>query len=239
MAGDPRFQTTRWSMVVAAAASEGSRDSDDALDQLCRAYWYPVFAFIRRSGRSNDDALDLTQGYFAELLRKDLLSAADRERGRFRSFLLATVKQFLSDERKHAAAQKRGGGLDHVSIDDVAREDRERAIPSEDPSPEHAFERDWATTIFRRALGRLEATFAEGERRDELRLLLPHLTGGDRARPYASVADELGVSEQSIKSGVRRLRQRFGTLLRDEVAQTMHEGEDVDAELRHLLASLG
>ena len=238
MGSDARFHTTRWSMIVAAARPRSDLASSEALETLCRDYWYPVFAFIRRSGRSREDALDLTQGYFSTVLEKGLLEAADRERGRFRSFLLATVKQFLSDERKRTGALKRGGATAFVTLDAVSREERRRAMADGTESPERAFERQWALTVFQRARARLEGEFAESGKQDQFRLLEGHLSGDRETQPHAAIAAELSVTEGAVKMAVRRLRQRFGQLLRDEIAQTLSDDADLDAEVRHLLAAL-
>jgi RNA polymerase sigma factor (sigma-70 family) len=231
-----QFQTTRWSMIVAASRTRSDPHSREALENLCAAYWYPVFAFVVRQGRSRDDALDLTQGYFVSLLESGLLQAADRDRGRFRSFLLATVKQFLSDERKRSAALKRGGAVSFISLEAATSEGRLRAEADDGESPERAFERQWALTIFQRARQRLAAEFAEAGKSDQYRLLQGYLSGDGDARSYAEVSRELGVSEGSIKMAVQRLRQRFGKLLRNEIAETIDSDADLDAEVRHLLS---
>jgi len=233
--GNPRFRTTRWSLILAAAQARTDPASRTALEQLCRDYWYPVFAFIRRSGSSREDALDLAQGYFSRLLEKDLLGAADRERGRFRSFLLATVKQYLSDERKRSGALKRGGAAAFVNLEAASQEERQRAIGDDAESPERAFERQWALTVFRRARARLAEEFARSGKQEQYRLLEAHLSGDHPTRPHAAIAVELGVSEGAIKMAVLRLRKRFGQLLRDEIAQTITDDADLDVEVRHLL----
>lgn len=236
MVADGRFKTTQWSVIVAASQTRADPASHEALESLCRNYWYPVFAFIQRSGRSREDALDLTQGYFTVLMEKGLLRAADRERGRFRSFLLATVKQFLSDERKRDGALKRGGAASFVSLTAASDEERDRSVADERESPEQAFERQWAMTVFRKARRNLAREFEESGKQDHYRLLEGHLSGDRAARSYAEIADELGLSEGAIKMAVQRLRKRFGRLLREEIAQTVVDETDLDAEVRHLLA---
>jgi len=223
-------------VVVAAAGTRSDPDSRDALGRLCEAYWYPVFAFIRRGGRTQEDALDLTQGYFSSLLEKGLLQAADRERGRFRSFLLATVKQFLSDERKKAGALKRGGTVAFVSLETAVSEDRQRADISADDSPERAFERQWALTVFRHARKRLEQEFSDAGNQAQFQILQGYLSGDRTSRTYADIAEELGSTVSAIKMAVQRMRQRFGKLLRDEIAQTIDRDSDLDSEVRHLLS---
>jgi len=233
---NPRFHTTKWSVIVAATRTRSDPDSRKALEHLCQAYWYPVFAFIKRGGRNREEALDLTQGYFSSLLEKGLLRAADPERGRFRSFLLATVKQFLSDERKKAGALKRGGEVAFVSLESALHEERQRADTRDGQSPERAFEQQWALTVFRHAHQRLAQEFADAGKQDQFRLLQGHLSGDRASRSYTEIASELGATEGSIKMAVQRLRQRFGQLLRDEIAQTIDENADLDAEVRHLLS---
>jgi len=225
-------------MIVAAARPRSHPASHEALESLCRDYWYPVFAFIQRSARQRDDALDLTQGFFALVLEKGILNAADRERGRFRSFLLAAVKNFLSDERKRETTLKRGGAVSFVTLDAAAEEERGRALADEGESPERAFERQWALTVFERARARLEAEVSGSGKSEQFRLLEGHLSGDRETRPYAEIAEELGASEGSIKMAVRRLRKRFGQVLRDEIAQTLSDKTDLDAEVRHLLNAL-
>jgi RNA polymerase sigma-70 factor (ECF subfamily) len=222
-------------VIVAASRSRPDRGSREALEQLCSAYWFPVFSFVRRHGRSREDALDLTQGYFAGLLEKGLLQAADRERGRFRSFLLATVKQFLSDERKKQSALKRGGAVAFVNLEAAAVEER-RHVAADQDSPETEFQRQWAQTVFNRALRRLENELNDAGKRDQFRLLQGHLSGDEAARSYAEIAASLSTSEGAVKMAVQRIRQRFGRLLRDEIAQTIDKDTDLDAEVRHLLS---
>lgn len=232
---DARFHTTRWSMIVAASHAAGGTSARDALEHLCRAYWYPVFAFIRRRGHGQDEALDLTQGYFASLLERGLLEAADRERGRFRSFLLATVKQFLSDERKRAAALKRGGAIDFVSLDAASFEEGRRAEIAGGQSPEAAFEQQWALTVFHRAKRALATEFEKAGKSDQFNALQGHLSGDHGPRTHAEIAGDLETTEGAVKMAVKRLRHRFGQLLREEIAQTLVQDGDLDEEVRHLL----
>lgn len=229
------FETTKWSVIVAASGARPTAGSREALEQLCRAYWFPVFAFVRRQGHDRETALDLTQGYFAGLLEKGLLRAADRERGRFRSFLLATVKQFLSDERKRHAALKRGGAVGFVDLESAVAEEGLQ-LSSEEDSPEAAFERQWALTVFALARERLEFEFVDAGKQDQFRLLQGYLSGDHAPRTYAEIAAELNTSEGGIKMAVQRIRQRFGRVLREEIAQTIDAETDLDAEVRHLLS---
>jgi len=223
-------------MILAAGDGDGGTTST-ALAELCENYWYPVFAFIRRSERSREDALDLTQGYFASLIETGLVRAADPDRGKFRSFMLTTVKQFLSDQRKHAAALKRGGAVAFVTLQAAEFEDARRADRAQD-SPERAFERQWALTVFHRARRRLEKEFIDAGKRAQFLALQGTLSGGPAAKPYSEIATELGCSEGAVKMGAKRLRQRFGHFLRAEIAETLHDATDLDMEVRHLLSML-
>lgn len=236
MSPDQRFHTTKWSMILAASRTGSDFGTREALANLCEAYWYPVFAFVRRSGRSREDALDLTQGYFAGLLERGLLETADPARGRFRSFMLATVKHFLSNERRREAAVKRGGTVAFVTLDSATEHEQRRSVSDENDSPERAFEREWALTVFHRARRRLEREFNDAGKTEQFRLLQGHLSGEDTSRSYADIASELRSTEAAIKMAVRRLRQRFGKLLREEITQTLDDESDMDAEVQYLLS---
>lgn len=231
----PRFATTRWSVVL--AARDGSEaEARDALEELCRSYWYPLYTYIRSRGHAPEEAADLTQGFFAELLEKDLLQAIDRDKGRFRSFLLGALKFYISHERDKTRTLKRGGGTRVLSLDADAAENRYRHEPTEDLTPEQVFERRWGLTVMERAMERLEAASlgadVGGERFARLK---PFLTGSESELPYRDVAEELGTTEGAVKSAVHRMRQSYGRLLREEIANTAAPDE-VDDEVRHLLA---
>jgi RNA polymerase sigma-70 factor (ECF subfamily) len=225
--------------VVLAAGETGSRESREALAILCEAYWYPVYAFIRRNGYDPDGARDLTQSYFVTALEKNYIGDARPDVGRFRSFLLASVKHFLSKERERVQALKRGGGHAIVSLDLTAAEERyasERAGIA--VSPEALFERRWALTVLERSMARLEREFEDAGKLEQLNGLRPHLTGEGRAVPYRELAEQLGTSESAIKVTVHRSRRRFGELLRAEIAETVAKPDDVDDEVRYLLRIL-
>ncbi|MFV1967115.1 MAG: RNA polymerase sigma factor [Pirellulaceae bacterium] len=209
---DDRFETTHWSVVL-AAAHRSSPDSDEALESLCRTYWYPLYAYVRRRGYSADDAKDLTQEFFARLLEKDYLQAADCERGRFRSFLLTVLKRFLSKERERAEAQKRGGGRKLLSIDFTSGEDRCRLEPSHDWTPEKVYERRWALTLLDQVLNRLGREYAEKQETQLFEHLKVYLTGSSGAPAYAQTAADLSMSESAVKVAVHRMRQRYRELL--------------------------
>jgi RNA polymerase sigma factor (sigma-70 family) len=232
-----RFETTQWSIVLAAGRGGGG-GSRDALAALCESYSYPVYAYVRRCGHGADEAEDLTQAFFAALIEKRFLSAADPERGRFRSFLLAAVAHFLANERDREAALKRGGGRVVVSLDAGDAEWRYGREPSHEETPERVFERRWALTLLDRTLARLRAESeraGHGARFERLKGFLTGEGGGG----YAEAAAGLGLSEGAAKVAVHRLRRRYRELLRDEIARTLADPAAVDDELRELFAALG
>lgn len=229
-----QFATTSWTQLLAARDS-GSPESRQALEGLCQAYWYPVYALIRRQGPGPEDSRDLTQAYFAELLAKDFLDDYDPSLGRFRVFLKASVKHFLSKERQKAEAWKRGGRVVTVSLDAEELAGRERSLPGAGQTPEEAYERSWASTVLEHALARLRHEFESEGRAEEFALLKDFLTGDEPKVPYREVAAALTTTEAGVKKSVQRLRQRFGSLLRQEIAQTVASSEEVDDEVRYLL----
>jgi RNA polymerase sigma-70 factor (ECF subfamily) len=239
-AGDlqpPRgFATTRWSLIVAARGPDAPQ-AREALSQLCEAYWYPLYAFIRRRGHGPDDAHDLTQEFFARLLERDFFGAADPARGRFRAFLLASCKHFLANEHDRAGARKRGGGRPLAPLHFDNAEGRYSREPSHDATADKLFERRWAVTLLDRALARLGEEFAargKAEQFDRLRVFLV----GDQA-PQAAAAAELGLSAGAVKVAVHRKRQRYRELLREEIGHTVEGPEQIDEEIRDLFAALG
>ena len=236
-AGGGRFATTHWSVVL-AAAHRGSRESEEALAALCETYWYPLYAYVRRRGHTANDARDLTQEFFAVLLEKGYLQAADRERGRFRSFLLTALKRFLAKERDRAKAQKRGGGRGLISLDVRAGEDRYALEPSHDWTPERVYERRWALTLLDEAMAQLRQRYAADKKPLVFERLKAFLTGEGQGTSYSEIGGELGMSEGAVKMAVHRLRQRYREVLRTEVAQTLADLQDVDEELKHLLAAV-
>jgi len=228
------FATTRWSLVL--HAREDSVGAHDALSALCRAYWYPLYAFVRRQGCSPHDAQDLTQDFFARLIAKGWLDDVARERGRFRSFLLAAMKHFLANEWDKARAQKRGGGAECISIDEAIAEGRYRDEPASVETAEKLFDRRWACTLLDQVLARLRAEMIAAGRGVQFDALKPCLTG---EKPHhAALAAQLGLSEGAVKVAVHRLRDRYRALLRTEIAQTVADPSEVDDELRHLFAAL-
>lgn len=230
-----RFETTRWSLVVSAAdASDGT--SRRALDELCRAYWYPVYAFARRSGRDTESARDLTQGFFAELLEKGYLGQADRARGRFRTFLLTAFRHHASKDRERESAIKRGGGVEHVALeldyDDGER--RYRLEASDAESPERAFERRWALELLSGVLRSLRDDYRATGKGAMFDLLEPSLSHERGSKPFGEVAAEVGMSEAAVKVAAYRMRRRYRDRLRAAIQATVADPEDVDDELRHL-----
>jgi len=221
-----------------AAARDGRPDARAALATLCETYWYPLYAYVRRLGHDAEEAQDLTQGFFAALLEKRYVKAADRERGRFRSFLLTALKRFLSKERDRAHARKRGDKTGPISLDLEAGDGRYALEPSHDVTPEAIYERRWALTILDRVIVRLRQTYSDAGKAGLFDCLKTFLTGERGAAPYELVARELGMSEGAVKVAVHRLRRRYRDLLLSEIAQTVAGPEAVDDELKYLLAVL-
>jgi RNA polymerase sigma factor (sigma-70 family) len=232
------FQTTNWTLIVRAGNGD-STDGRDALAALCETYWYPVYAFIRRQGYAAADAEDLTQGYFARFIEKEYLKDLTPEAGRFRAFVLASARHFLSNERDRDRAQKRGGGRPSLQLDRPGAEERYALEPVDPATPESLFERAWAGSVLDRALERLGTEAAHAEGRERFEQLKAHLTGEDEPSAYRELAEAWGVGEPAVRVSVHRLRKRFGRLLREEVAATVADPADVDAELRYLLGILG
>ncbi len=232
-----RFATTSWKTVMAAREAP-STESREALEALCRTYWYPLYAFVRSQGHDADEGRDLTQAYFAELLEKGYLGDYDPARGRFRVFLMTSVKHFLSKQREKARAWKRGGRLEVLSLDVQDIEGRYRYEPADRLTPEEIFERRWALTVLERALARLREERAGAGRGGEFGRLEGFLTGQETRASYREVAAQLAPTEGAIKTTVNRLRQRLGKLLRAEIAETVSSPDDVDDEVKHLLGGL-
>ncbi len=232
--GAREFHTTQWSVVVSARGDRsGARV---ALEKLCQAYWYPLYAFVRRQGLSGHDAQDLTQEFFARLLEKDWLAGVDRERGRFRSWLLAALKHFLANEWTRNRTQKRGGDAVLFSFDELDAESRLRHEPATD-SPEQIYDRRWAMTLLEQVMARLRTEMAGAGKLGHFEALKFCLAGEKSG--YAEVGGRLGMSEGAVKVAVHRLRERYRALLRAEIAETVATEEDLDDELRALLAALG
>lgn len=232
-----RFATTRWSLVV-AAGQRSSPDAEAALETLCNAYWFPLYAYVRLRGHNANDARDLTQEFFTRLLEKDFLKTADPDRGRFRSFLLTVLKRFLSKEHEKEQTLKRGGGLRKLSIDFDSGEQRIRIEPATSATPESIFEKQWALTLLERVLGRLEVDYRNSGRGDLFESCRGYLTGSAGAPPYAETAQGLGLTEGALKVAVHRMRKQYREKLSEEVAQTVSSTEDVEDEIRSLMKAV-
>jgi len=230
-----KVATTQWSQVL--AARDGSdTEARAALESLCQTYWQPLYAYIRHQGASPEEASDLTQGFFAEFLEKDFLADVDPSKGRFRAFLLASVRHFLSHQRDQARTLKRGGGTRTLSLDVEAGEDRYAIQPTETMTPEDVFEHRWAMTALDRAMDRLrKESMAEADP-NQFELLRQYLAGAEPHAPYQQVAYSLGMNEGAVKTAVHRMRKRYGQCLRAEIAEIVSNPADVDDEVRHLLA---
>ena len=231
------FASTQWSLVLAATELTDPA-SRTALARLFEAYWFPLYAFARRRRIAAEDAKDAVQAFFAALLEKNGLRTVEPDRGRFRSFLLGAFRHFLANRRDHAAALKRGGGVADLSLDLAGAEARYGREPVDDQAPDRLYERRWALTVVDRGLGRLRReceAAGKGARFDQLKGFLT----GDRGRGNVSeVAQRLEMSDGAVRVAVHRLRRRFGELLRDEIAATVDQRSEVDAEMRHLLRVL-
>jgi RNA polymerase sigma factor (sigma-70 family) len=237
-AGGAEFPSTLWSVVVLTGETSNS-ESEQALARLCSVYWKPLYAFIRREGYSPPDAQDLTQGFFAHLLDRHRLGRVDRSKGKFRSFLLASLRNFLADQRDKAQAIKRGGQVSIITLD-LQNAEEEYIIEPVDPlTPEKLFERRWMMTVLQRVLDRLEGEYGARGLQERFARLQQFLLGDDGAATYSEVGNELGMSESAVKMAVLRLRQRSRELFREEIAATVASDEDVEEEVRQLSALLG
>jgi RNA polymerase sigma-70 factor (ECF subfamily) len=233
-----RFPTTHWSCVVRAGdpSVPGARK---AIEELCRAYWFPLYAFVRRQGNEPEAAADLVQGLFVKLMEHNALAAADAGRGRFRTFLLAACRNYLADCRKLDRAQKRGGGRAAVSIDSAAAEGSYSAEPVDHLTPERLYERDWALSLLQRVLSGMRREYENDGKAALFARLEPTLAGGPEALSHAAIAAALGMTEEAVQVAAYRLRRRYRRLLRAEIAATVADPADVDDEIRALFAALG
>jgi RNA polymerase sigma-70 factor (ECF subfamily) len=234
-ANQAQFATTHWSIVLHASQRDAA-GSAEALEKLCRAYWFPLYAFARREGNGPEEAQDLTQEFFSRLLAKDYLQMADPNRGRFRSFLLASFKHMIANERRNATRQKRGGGAQIFSLDDQDAEERYQLEPADMVTPDRVFERRWAETMLARVLDRLAAEYRGNSLRfDDLKVFLIEAKG---AAAFGEVAARLQVTAAALKSVVHRMRRRYAALFREEVSQTVLDPLEVEDEIRHMLLVL-
>jgi RNA polymerase sigma factor (sigma-70 family) len=231
------FTTTHWSVVLVAAQSAGP-DAAEALEQLCRTYWYPLYAYVRHQGSSPQDAQDLVQGFFARLLEKDYLQDVDPLKGRFRSFLLAALKHFLLDQAKWERAEKRGGGRGIISLDEQAAQQRFEQEASTGLTPDQAFDRNWALAVMDQALVRLREELRADPTATENERLLVFLSSPPSEQDYATLGHDLGLGRGAVAARVHRLRQRYRALVRQQIAQTVIGEEELRQEMQYLITLL-
>jgi RNA polymerase sigma-70 factor (ECF subfamily) len=231
------FKTTHWS-VVQAAGEEDVAQATEALEKLCSTYWYPLYAYVRRQGHDAHEAQDLTQAFFTRLLEKEYVGRASRDRGRFRSYLLTALNHFLADDWKRANRQIRGGGRQIFSLDEQTPEERYRHEAVDEMSAEKLYERRWAMTLLDQVLAQLEKEFIDLGNVALFAELQVFLLGEQIAPAYKEVAAKLGLTDGAVKAAVYRLRRRYRELLREEIAQTVATGDEIEGELRHLFAVL-
>jgi DNA-directed RNA polymerase specialized sigma24 family protein len=230
------FATTRWTVVV-AAGRRPTPQSAAALEELCRTYWFPLYAYLRRRGHSKENAEDLAQAFFARFLQKNYLEGLNSERGRFRAFLLAALKHFLANERDKARAAKRGGGIAPLSLDWQDAETRYQVDPADTMSPDKLFDRAWAVTLLERVVTRLRAERAAEGKAALFERLKPFLTAGKGALPHAEAAAALGLTEGAVRVAVHRLRKRYRVLLREEIGETLSDRARVEEEMQALYSA--
>ena len=227
------FASTHWSVVLEAKNGESPR-ADEAFEQLCRTYWPPLYSFVRREGHDEADAKDLTQEFFLKLIERDYLQHLKHQRGRFRSFMLTLLKNFLSEQRGRAAAQKRGGGKIFVPLDSSDESVPYFAEPVDSLSPDQVFERRWAQTVFQVALNRLRDEYVESGRGPFFELLKEFQPREPGAPSYVEIGRKFEMTEAAVKSAVQRMRQRHREILREEIAHTVTSPGEIDEEIRHL-----
>jgi RNA polymerase sigma factor (sigma-70 family) len=228
------FATTHWTVVL-AAGRRGTPQADRALEDLCRTYWYPLYAYVRRHGHTKENAEDLTQGFFASFLKRNYLEGVSSEKGKFRAFLLTAFKYFLANEWDRSRREKRGGGAAPLSLDWQDADSRYQIAPADQLSPDRLYDRAWATTLLEQVIARLREECAAEGKGELFEQLKPFLMMGKSDIPYAQAAGRLGLSEGTARVAVHRLRKRYRELLRQEVAQTLSELALVEEEMRALL----
>lgn len=231
------FRTTHWSIVLQAGANE-SPEQHSALERLCQAYWYPLYSFVRRRARDVHEAQDLTQAFFERFLEKNYLAHLSADRGKFRSFLLVALQHFLANEWDRARAGKRGGRAPVISLDAQDAEERFRFEPPDELTPEKAYERRWVETVLEQVLSRLRDECNEAGHEDRFEKLKIFLVEDKGAISFAEMAAQLGLTEPAVKGLVRRMRQRYRELFREEIANTVADPAEVDGEIRHLIEVL-
>jgi RNA polymerase sigma-70 factor (ECF subfamily) len=234
---NPDFTTTNWSVVLEAGRTDYVRAAK-ALEQLCVRYWYPVYAFIRRRGSDPHEAKDLAQEFFTHLLKNESLKKVDRQKGKFRSFLLAAATNFLANEWDKERSLKRGGQHQIISLDDAEAEELYRHEPAAELTPENLYDRRWAFTLLNAVLARLKQEYSAANKEELFAKLRPGLVDEVNPGVYAAWAGSLNMSEGAVRVAVHRLRRRFGELLRGEIARTVTTPAEVDEEIRHLFAAI-
>ena len=230
------FATTHWTVVL-AAGRRSTPQSDRALEELCRTYWFPLYAYVRRRGHTREDAEDLTQGFFASFLKRNYLQNVSSDKGRFRAFLLGSLKHFLANEHDRASRQKRGGGQAPLSLDWQDADTRYQIDPADRLSPDKLYDRAWAVTLLEQVIARLRTEFAAEGKAEYFDQLKPFLTAGKGAVSYAEAAAGLGLNESAARVAAHRLRKRYRELLREHVAQTLTDPADLDEEMRALFSA--
>lgn len=230
------FVTTRWTVVLAAGHGR-TPQADLALEELCRVYWYPLYAYVRHQGHSKEDAEDLTQAFFARFLEKNYLERLSSEQGKFRAFLLASLKNFLANAWDRASRQKRGGGVAPLSLDWQTADTRYQIEPADRLSPDKLYDRAWAVALLERVITRLQTECASEGKAKLFEQTKAFLTMGKGAIPYAQAAQPLKMDEGAVRVAVHRLRRRYRELLREEIAQTLSDPAQVEEEMRALFSA--
>jgi RNA polymerase sigma-70 factor (ECF subfamily) len=230
------FATTHWTVVL-AAGQRHTPQADGALEELCKTYWFPLYAYVRRRGHTKADAEDLTQAFFARLLEKNYLANLNSEKGKFRAFLLASLKHFLANEWDKSQAQKRGGGAVNLSLDWQTADTKFQVAATSEPSPDKAFDREWALALLARVIERLQSECAADGKAKLFEQLKTFLMAGGGDSAQAAVAKSLDMEEGAVRVAIHRLRKRYRTLLRDEIANTLSDAAMVDEEMRVLFGA--
>jgi|JI10StandDraft_1071094.scaffolds.fasta_scaffold00038_2 RNA polymerase sigma factor (sigma-70 family) len=234
-----RFPTTRWSIIAKANKKIGESIYQQALAELCQTYWQPLYAFARRSGNNHHDAMDLTQGFFAHLLDHHALSFADPDKGRFRTFLLVSFKNYVSNQRRYAGTARRGGGHSLLSLTAADFDAIRDFEPTETETPETIFQKEWAQSLLKQVRSRLEEECIKADKAELFQLLEPHLVNSPEALPREEISNKLGLSSAALAMTLYRLRRRYREILREEVAATVTNPADVDDELSELITLFG
>ncbi len=229
------FESTHWSVVL--RARDEDEEAREALEQLCHSYWYPLYAFARRSGKSPDDAADITQGFFAQLIERQGLSKIAPEKGRFRTFLLASLKNFIRNDRRHNATLKRGGGVSTYSLSDQDMESRYQDYAVDSSTAEDEFERDWVESLLAAVISRLRSDYEKAGRIELFNALNAYLVADETRLPQSDLAAQLGLSVPAVKMSIYRMRKRYAELVRAEIAATVSSPEDIDDELNRLIGN--